>query len=70
MSSEYARAIIKHYQPAILAGRAQQIVQQEWDKGCTPSLAPVPVHLEPPYEPLGGSHTPNHPSSSDQGPPT
>lgn len=52
MSSEFARAILRHYQPAILAQRHRQLVEPEWVKGCTPWLAPVPVQLEPAYQPL------------------
>jgi hypothetical protein len=52
MSSEFARAILRHYQPAILAQRHRQLVEPEWIKGSTPWLGPVPVQLEPVYQPL------------------
>lgn len=63
MSTEYAKALIKHYQPAILAQRAESIVRREWDKGCTPRPAPGPVELEPPFEPMVLNTRSTEPSS-------
>lgn len=50
MSSDLARAILKHYQSAVLARKAEEIIQLEVQKGCTRLIAPGPVELEPPYD--------------------
>lgn len=57
MSSDYARALLKHHQHGLIARRAQDLIEREWVKGCTPWIAPVPVELEPPYTAIAGGIT-------------
>ncbi|MCO6438641.1 MAG: type IV secretion system DNA-binding domain-containing protein [Phycisphaerae bacterium] len=52
MSSDFARALIKRYNPQVLANRAQELVSREVAKGCEPTIATVPVELEPAYTSL------------------
>lgn len=46
------RSIVPRAQASMLAAKARAIFEWEQMKGCLPTISPIPVDLEPPYQPL------------------
>jgi len=50
------QAMLAYVRPHMLAEKARAMVRAEASKGCRPEIAPEPVSLEPPYQPILGTH--------------
>lgn len=50
--SSIEQALLARAYPRVLAARAHEIRDREASKGCRSEIAPYPVHLEPPYQPI------------------
>lgn len=46
------RALISQAQPYMVAARAKALIREEIVKGCLPDISPMPVSLEPVFQPL------------------
>ena len=46
------RALISQAQPYMVAARAKALIREEILKGCQPDISPMPVSLEPAFQPL------------------
>ena len=46
------QALLAYARPHMLAEKARGLVRAEASKGCRPEIAPEPVSLEPPYQPI------------------
>ena len=46
------RALISQAQPYMVAARAKALIREEIAKGCQPDILPMPVSLEPVFQPL------------------
>jgi len=46
------RALIAKARPHMVAAKLREIIRQEINKGCRPEISPLPVALEPPFQPI------------------
>ena len=48
----FERGLIRQASPVLLEAKARELVEHELSKGCIAALAPSPVALEPPFQPI------------------
>jgi hypothetical protein len=51
----FETALIAQAQPHIVTAKSRNIIRNEISKGCRPEISPLPVSLEPRFQPLAST---------------